>query len=84
MAIKSGRGRSGFAVDAAMFRRGLLRAGYLELAITGEHASAVSDLPNLHGDPFDRLLLAQAGVEACLLLTSDARLAAYPGPVRRV
>ena len=36
-----------------------------------------------HGDPFDRLMLAQAMVEGVVLLTSDAALGRYPGPVQR-
>jgi PIN domain nuclease of toxin-antitoxin system len=41
-------------------------------------------LPALHKDPFDRLLLAQALTESIALLTGDAQLARYPGPVRKV
>jgi PIN domain nuclease of toxin-antitoxin system len=37
----------------------------------------VAELPHHHGDPFDRLLVAQAMIEECALLTSDARFAAY-------
>ena len=38
----------------------------------------------LHRDPFDRLLLAQTLTEGIVLLTGDAQLARYPGPVRKV
>jgi len=38
----------------------------------------------LHKDPFDRLLVAQALTEGVTLLTSDAQVARYPGPVRKV
>jgi PIN domain nuclease of toxin-antitoxin system len=38
----------------------------------------------LHRDPFDRLLVAQAQAEGIILITADPRVAAYPGPVRRV
>ena len=79
--IKSGLGRQDFNVDAAGLRRGLLFNGYGELAIRGEHALAVAALPPLHGDPFDRMLLAQAGVERLQLLTADSQIAAYPGDV---
>lgn len=59
IAIKAGLGRADFRVDAIRLRRGLLNNGYRELAITGEHAIAVTGLPMIHKDPFDRLLLAQ-------------------------
>lgn len=84
VAIKAGRGRPDFAVNPHLLRRGLLDNGYVELAITGAHAAAVMGLPDHHKDPFDRLLVAQAIVEGITLLTADARLASYPGPVRHI
>ena len=58
--------------------------GYRELAITGEHAAAVANLPPLHKDPFDRMLVAQSIVEGIMLLTADPVVAQYPAPVRKV
>ena len=84
VAIKSARGRDDFEVDARLLRRNLLNNGYRELAVTGEHATAVGDLPRLHRDPFDRILVAQSVVEGIMLLTSDPVVAQYPAPVRRV
>jgi len=84
VAIKHGLGRADFRADPRLLRRGLLDNGYLELPITGAHALAVADLPPLHKDPFDRILIAQALVEGVTLLTADAVVAGYPGAVRRV
>ena len=67
-----------------LLRRSLLDNNYRELPITGEHALAVANLPPLHRDPFDRMLVAQSIVEGITLLTSDPRVAQYPAPVRRV
>ena len=80
--IKAGLGRDDFRVDARVLRRGLLDNGYTELPISSAHAVAIAGLPNLHRDPFDRLLVAQAGVEGITLLTSDEAVARYPGPIR--
>ena len=52
-------------------------AGFGELPIYSRHAAAVSDLPLHHGDPFDRLLIAQAMSEPLHLLTTDAQLKPY-------
>ena len=82
--IKSGLGRKDFRVDAALLRRGLLDNGYLELPITSAHSLAVARLPDLHRDPFDRILVAQASEEGIELLTADQALAAYPGPITLV
>lgn len=84
VAIKSTLGREDFRVEPRVLRRGLLDNGYLELPITSQHAVNIAALPPLHNDPFDRLLLAQAHTEGIILVTADARLARYPGPVRKV
>jgi PIN domain nuclease of toxin-antitoxin system len=74
--------RADFRVAAALLRRGLLDNGYTELAITGRHTIAVSSLPPLHKDPFDRMLIAQASAEGMSLLTVDPLIARYPGPIQ--
>lgn len=84
IAIKSGLGRPDFQVDPRILRRGLLDNGYSELPVTSEHAVAVSGLPAIHRDPFDRILVAQATVEGITLLTADSTLPQYPGPIRAV
>ncbi len=47
------------------------------LPISHAHALAVSDLPRHHNDPFDRLLIAQARIEAMILMTADALVSKY-------
>jgi PIN domain nuclease of toxin-antitoxin system len=84
VAIKFALGRPDFTVDPRMFREALLGSGWRELTITGPHILGVADLPALHADPFDRLLVAQARVETLPLLTRDPAVAAYPGPIRLV
>jgi PIN domain nuclease of toxin-antitoxin system len=84
IAIKRGLGRKDFQVDARLLRRGLLDNGYSELPIMSDHVVAVEDLPAIHKDPFDRLLVAQATVEGITLLTLDLVVARYPGPIRRL
>src|ERR1043165_4714388 len=80
VAIKSALGRPEFNLDPGVFRRELLESGYEEVAIAGSHAAAVSTLPDLHKDPFDRILVAQAIVEGITLLSADQAVLAYPGP----
>jgi len=84
VAIKRARGRPDFQADARSLRRNLIDNGYHELPVTGEHAIAVGDLPPLHRDPFDRVLIAQSIVEGIMLLTADPVVARYPGPIERV
>jgi len=84
VAIKRRLGRPDFTVDARLLRRGLLDNGYSELPITSDHVVATESLPPIHRDPFDRVLLAQATVEGITLVTVDAQVAKYEGPVRKV
>lgn len=82
--IKQGLGRPDFNVDPRRLWRLLLANGYRELPITSEHTLAVNDLPPLHKDPFDRILVAQARVEGLVLLTVDAVVEGYGEGVKRV
>jgi len=84
IAIKTGRGRAEFRVDAGILRRSLFENGYAELALTGAHAAALAILPPIHKDPFDRMLVAQAMIEGLALVTADPTVARYPGPIRLV
>lgn len=54
------------------------------LDITFAHAAAVEHLPDVHRDPFDRLLVAQARSEGVVLLTGDEQLLGYGEPVRLI
>lgn len=53
-------------------------AGVSILSIEAEHALALANVPPLHKDPFDRMLVAQAMHEGLTLVTRDALVAAYP------
>lgn len=84
IAIKRGLGRQQLQTDPRLLRRGLYDNGYDELPVTAEHAIGVAELPSVHQDPFDRMLLSQARAEGVVLLTADARLADYGSPVEFV
>lgn len=77
VAIKNALGKADFHIDPHVFRRALLDNGYIELPITSEHTAGITNLPDYHKDPFDRLLIAQATVEGITLLTNDKMLSAY-------
>lgn len=49
-----------------------------KLAITAEHAYAVGDLPFIHRDPFDRMLIAQARIEKLSVITHKKIFTKYP------
>ncbi len=82
--IKSALGREDFNVDPHVLRRALIDNDYIELPILSQHTVAIQQLPPLHKDPFDRILIAQATVEGVILLTTDRRVSSYPGPIQLV
>lgn len=53
------------------------KSGFLELPITAKHAIGTYELPDIHRDPFDRILIAQAICEPLQFLTADKLLKSY-------
>lgn len=84
VAIKYARRKPDFVIDPVPFRHLLLANGFIELNLTPAHILATVDLPPIHKDPFDRILIAQALVEHMQLLTADTYIARYPGPILKV
>jgi len=61
----------------------LAREPFRRLDVTAAHAFEVGRLPKHHGDPFDRMLVAQCRSEGLTLVTRDAVLARYDVPILR-
>jgi PIN domain nuclease of toxin-antitoxin system len=66
------------------WRANLLRAGYRERPIDGHDTVRTASLPNMHGDPADRLLIAVAINAALTLVTADAKLLGWQGDIARM
>jgi PIN domain nuclease of toxin-antitoxin system len=47
------------------------------LPLSPKHIDRVYDLPPIHKDPFDRMFIAQAAAEECVLLTADREILKY-------
>src|SRR5438128_1021891 len=75
IAIKARLGK--VEVDAASLVEAIGESGFFELPVRVGHAAGVAELPLLHSDPFDRLLVAQAMAEPLKFLTADPVLAQY-------
>ena len=84
IAIKAARRRPDFQARPEVVADEARDIGFIELPIYSSVAARVADLPLLHRDPFDRLLVAQAIAEPAVLYTADARLSAYSELVRRI
>jgi PIN domain nuclease of toxin-antitoxin system len=70
--------RSGRLEFSASPTEAIGSSGFFPLPISLVHAERIAELPLLHRDPFDRMLVAQAQIEGLTLVTADARLTAYP------
>lgn len=77
IAIKSSIGRLRLKDPLEAWMRALESHGFATLSVTVAHAAAVAGLPQHHGDPFDRLLIAQARLERLTLVTADAAFDDY-------
>jgi PIN domain nuclease of toxin-antitoxin system len=75
ISIKAALGK--LTVDQADLIGKLAQAGFHPLPVTWDHAAAVRRLPEIHRDPFDRMLVAQAIAEPLRLLTHDRILTGY-------
>jgi PIN domain nuclease of toxin-antitoxin system len=85
LAIKQHIGKLTLGSDVRAWTRRVTTELVLDhLPVTADHAAAVEHLPDVHRDPFDRLLVAQAVAEGAVLLTADDRLTAYGDAVRLV
>ncbi len=61
--------------------RRLSRPAFHLITDPGNHVFETSNLPHIHRDPFDRILITQAIVEGMTLLTADDAILQYPGPI---
>ena len=79
MQIKSQLGKLSLNVPLSEIIKGQQQSNNIEiLSVTLEHVLELHNLPHHHGDPFDRLLIAQANVEEALLVSGDSAFSKYP------
>lgn len=82
LTIKASLGRIALPAPVAEYVPDRARTSVIRMvAIEHAHVLAVADLPPLHRDPFDRLLIVQAAALDAQLLTADAAVLQYDGPV---
>jgi PIN domain nuclease of toxin-antitoxin system len=78
------RGRIEMPMPVDAWRAELLAAGLRELPLDGGTACRAVMLQGLHRDPADRFIVAAAGQASARLLTADALILGWEGPVERV
>ncbi|MEG9499692.1 type II toxin-antitoxin system VapC family toxin [Mannheimia indoligenes] len=80
ISIKSALGKPDFELDVSALEQGLVNAGFRTLPIVLPHILKQSELPLIHRDPFDRMLIAQAEMEKFFFLTADNMILQYHKP----
>ena len=79
LAIKRRTGKLALPPDGPeRLRAAIAESTFKPLPVTFDHAFAVHRLDRHHGDPFDRILVAQALVEGMTLVSRDHQLRQYP------
>ncbi|WP_419805634.1 type II toxin-antitoxin system VapC family toxin [Terriglobus sp.] len=72
--LKLQKGKLEYTANLQNFLTRLEDLAATPLPLTREHILASVQLPQLHADPFDRLLIAQAQIERAVLVTADATI----------
>ena len=79
IAIKAAKGRLKLPESPDRYVANRIRHHrFSALPIEVSHALQVFELPQIHTDPFDRLLIAQSQMEGMPILTADPEIAHYP------
>ena len=61
-----------------------VKMGLIELPVRSRHGVDIANLPDIHNDPFDRMLITQARSDGLYLLSHDDKVIAYGAPVVKV
>ncbi|MCF2498488.1 type II toxin-antitoxin system VapC family toxin [Dyadobacter chenhuakuii] len=77
MTIKKGLGKLDLNVPISEFQKIAMRNSFHSLSFDNEHYDVLEQLPLLHADPFDRMIIAQAIAEKITIITQDKKFALY-------
>jgi PIN domain nuclease of toxin-antitoxin system len=77
IAIKHRKNPDDMPISAETARLIFEESGCTELPVFSRHSAEVENLPSIHADPFDRMLVAQARVEGMKLITHDGTIPMY-------
>lgn len=77
------KGRLDLLLDLSAWRQDLLNKGLNEIPVDGSIAAKAGLLPDIHGDPADRIIVATA-LTGHQLVTADGKILGWPGPLNRL
>ncbi|MDI4481798.1 type II toxin-antitoxin system VapC family toxin [Moraxella lacunata] len=79
IALKTNLKKDGFKFDTVKLYQRLLENGFLELGIDHKYTKILENLPIIHKDPFDRMLITQSMIDNLCLITNDDKIIQYQG-----
>ncbi|OPH35606.1 PIN domain [Moraxella lacunata] len=79
IALKTNLNKDGFKFDTIKLYQRLLENGFIELDINHKYTKILENLPIIHKDPFDRMLIAQSMIDNLCLITNDDKIIQYQG-----
>ena len=72
------------AISSERVREIAIKMGFIELPVRSRHGVDIANLPDIHNDPFDRMLITQARSDGLYLLSHDDKVLAYGASVVKV
>ena len=84
ISIKHEKHPEQMAVTSERAREIAVKMGFIELPVRSRHGVDIAKLPDIHNDPFDRMLITQARSDGLCLLSHDDKVIAYGEPVVKV
>ncbi len=77
IAIKKGLGKLEINKTVSDLEQACIEQGIEIIPIRTTYLEAIQTLPNIHNDPFDRLIIATASVDGLTLITDDSTIKKY-------
>jgi len=77
ISIKHAKHPEQMPITSARVKDLALKMGLIELPVRSRHGVDIANLPEIHNDPFDRMLITQARSEGIGLISHDDRVIAY-------
>ena len=84
ISIKHAKHPKQMAMTSERAKELALKMGFIELPVRSRHGVDIAKLPDIHGDPFDRMLVTQARSDGMLLISHDDKVIAYGESVVKV
>jgi PIN domain nuclease of toxin-antitoxin system len=84
ISVKHAKHPDQMAITSEQARELAVKMGFIELPVRSRHGVDIANLPDIHNDPFDRMLITQARSDGLKLVSHDHKVAAYGEAIVKV